>query len=73
MEHINTLRGQNAESWYVKVGGTYSYQWALKGYVLEHKSKHIFWSSLAPPGKRILARLVGKSEGKQSTDRKQDM
>jgi hypothetical protein len=29
-EHINTLGGQNAEFWYVKAGGTYSNQWALK-------------------------------------------
>jgi hypothetical protein len=30
MEHLNTLSGQNAEFWYVKVGGTYSDHWALK-------------------------------------------
>jgi hypothetical protein len=30
-EHINTLRGNNVEFWYVKAGGTYSDHWALKG------------------------------------------
>jgi hypothetical protein len=29
-EHTHTLCGQNAEFWYVKVGGTYSDYWALK-------------------------------------------
>jgi hypothetical protein len=28
---LNTLYGQNAELLNVKVGGTYSYHWALKG------------------------------------------
>jgi hypothetical protein len=28
-EHTNILRGQNAESWCVKEGGTYSNHWAL--------------------------------------------
>jgi hypothetical protein len=31
-KHINTLCGQNAEFFNVKPGGTYSNQWALKGY-----------------------------------------
>jgi hypothetical protein len=31
MKHINTLRGQNAEFWYVKTGGIYSNHSALKG------------------------------------------
>jgi hypothetical protein len=31
MKHTNTLRGQNAEFWYVKVGGIYSNHSALKG------------------------------------------
>jgi hypothetical protein len=30
-EHINTLCGQKSEFWYVKVGGTYSNHWDLKG------------------------------------------
>jgi hypothetical protein len=30
-EHTNALRGQNAEFWCVKAGGTYSNRWALKG------------------------------------------
>jgi hypothetical protein len=30
-EHMNTLCGQNAEFPYVKVGGTYSNHWTLKG------------------------------------------
>jgi hypothetical protein len=30
-QHINTLCGQNAEFWYVKAGGAYSYHAALKG------------------------------------------
>jgi hypothetical protein len=30
-EHNNTLCVQNVEFWYVKVGGTYSDHWALKG------------------------------------------
>jgi hypothetical protein len=30
-EHINTLCGQNVEFLGVKLGGTYSNQWALKG------------------------------------------
>jgi hypothetical protein len=31
MEHNNTLCGQNANSEYVKAGGTYNNRWALKG------------------------------------------
>jgi hypothetical protein len=31
MEHTNTLRGQNAEFWYVKTSGTYNNHRALKG------------------------------------------
>jgi hypothetical protein len=31
MEHTDTLRGQNAEFWYVKAGGAYSDHWALEG------------------------------------------
>jgi hypothetical protein len=31
MEHTDTLCGQNAESSYVKAGGTYNNHWALKG------------------------------------------
>jgi hypothetical protein len=30
MERTNTLRGQNAEFWYVKIGGTYSNHWACQ-------------------------------------------
>jgi hypothetical protein len=30
-KHVNTLCGQNVESLNVKVGGTYSDQWALEG------------------------------------------
>jgi hypothetical protein len=30
-EHTHTLCGQNVEFCYVKVGGTYSNHWALKG------------------------------------------
>jgi hypothetical protein len=30
-EHTDTLRGQNAEFWYVKAGGTYSDHWSIKG------------------------------------------
>jgi hypothetical protein len=30
-EHTNTLRGQNAEFYYVKAGGIYSNHSALKG------------------------------------------
>jgi hypothetical protein len=30
-EHINTLRGQNAELYYVKAGGIYSNHSTLKG------------------------------------------
>jgi hypothetical protein len=30
-EHTDTLCGQDAEIWYVKAGGTYTNQWALKG------------------------------------------
>ena len=30
-KHINTLRGQNVELLNVKLGGTYSGHWALKG------------------------------------------
>jgi hypothetical protein len=30
MVHTDTLHGQNAEFWCVKVGGTYSDHWALK-------------------------------------------
>jgi hypothetical protein len=30
-KHINTLRGQNVEFLAVKLGGTYSNEWALKG------------------------------------------
>jgi hypothetical protein len=29
-EHTDTLRGQNAEFWYVKESGIYSNEWALK-------------------------------------------
>jgi hypothetical protein len=29
-EHTDTLCGQNAEFWCVKVGGTYNYRYALK-------------------------------------------
>jgi hypothetical protein len=29
--HTDTLCGQNAESWCVNAGGTYSNHWALKG------------------------------------------
>ena len=32
-KHINTLCGQNVEFVNVKPRGTYSNQWALKGYV----------------------------------------
>jgi hypothetical protein len=35
-EHINTLCGQNAESWYAQTGGTYSNHWALMG--CEHET-----------------------------------
>jgi hypothetical protein len=35
-EHINTLRGQNAEFWYVKAGGTYSNHCALKDLSLDN-------------------------------------
>jgi hypothetical protein len=31
MKHTNTLRGQNAELYYVKAGGIYSNHSALKG------------------------------------------
>jgi hypothetical protein len=31
MEHTNTLCGQNAEVLCMKLGGTYSNHWALKG------------------------------------------
>jgi hypothetical protein len=31
MKHTNTLRGQNAEFYYVKAGGIYSNHSALKG------------------------------------------
>jgi hypothetical protein len=31
MKHTNTLRGQNAEFWYVKVGGIYSNHSAPQG------------------------------------------
>jgi hypothetical protein len=31
MEHTNTLCGHNSEFWYVKVRGTDSDHWALKG------------------------------------------
>jgi hypothetical protein len=34
---INTLCGQNTEFLNVKVGGTYSYRWALKGYDIQDK------------------------------------
>jgi hypothetical protein len=30
-EHTDTLCGQNAEFWCVKVGGPYNDHWALKG------------------------------------------
>jgi len=30
-KHINTLCGQNAELLNVKIGGTYSNHWAVKG------------------------------------------
>jgi hypothetical protein len=30
-EHMNTLRGQNAEFQCVKAGGTYNNHWALEG------------------------------------------
>jgi hypothetical protein len=30
-ENTDTLCGQNAESYYVKAGGTYNNRWALKG------------------------------------------
>jgi hypothetical protein len=30
-KHTNTLSGRNAEFWYVKAGGIYSDDWALKG------------------------------------------
>jgi hypothetical protein len=33
-KHTNTLCGQNVEFMNVKPGGTYSNQWALKGYSL---------------------------------------
>jgi hypothetical protein len=29
---VNSLRRQSAEIWIVKIGGTYSYHYALKGY-----------------------------------------
>jgi hypothetical protein len=29
-EHTDTLRGQNAEFWYVKASGTFSNHWALR-------------------------------------------
>jgi hypothetical protein len=31
IEHVNTLCGQNAEFYYIHVGGAYSKYWALKG------------------------------------------
>jgi hypothetical protein len=32
MKHMSILCGQNAEFLYVKLGGTYSNHWALRGY-----------------------------------------
>jgi hypothetical protein len=49
-EHTDTLCGQNVEFLYVKVGGTHSYHWAIKGYqrctygsAASHGQKHSYF------------------------------
>ena len=42
-KHINTLCGQNVELLLVKLGGTYSNHWALKGYENVFTSRKTQW------------------------------
>jgi hypothetical protein len=51
-KHINTLCGQNEELFNVKVGGTYSIHWALKGKINKGDSRMTFELS------RILLRIT---------------